>query len=152
MFKNAGAKLMTLSKVIFGIYAAVGVLMAIAGGVAVGGIGGFFVFIFGAAVGVFVAWLSTILLYALGELCENIRAMREGMGYTAPEAQPVDFGNIGQMATNFGNSVSNAATNMSNRFQKSNHSMAASQWVCPNCGKPNAPESAFCTGCGCTKN
>ena len=34
MFKNAGAKLMTLSKVIFGIYAAVGVLMAIAGGVA----------------------------------------------------------------------------------------------------------------------
>lgn len=158
MFKNAGAKLMSLAKVIFVIYAVGGVIAGIGAGFGIGGVGGFFVFILIAAFAVFAAWLSVIMLYAFGELCENIRAMREGMGYVAPEAQQVNFS---QMASNFSSSVSNAAShvssaasNMSNRFQKSgqNQSMAASQWICPNCGKPNAPESAFCTGCGCTKN
>lgn len=153
MFKNAGAKLMSLAKVIFGIYAGIGVIMSIAMGVKIGGIGGFFAFLIGTVVMVLVAWLSTILLYALGELCENVKAIREGMGYSAPQAQSVDFGQFGQMASNFGNSVSNAASNVSSRFQKpQNQSMAAAQWICPNCGKPNGPENAFCTGCGCTKN
>ena len=144
---------MSLAKVIFGIYAGIGVIMSIAMGVKIGGIGGFFAFLIGTVVMVLVAWLSTILLYALGELCENVKAIREGMGYSAPQEQSVNFGQFGQMASNFGNSVSNAASNVSSRFQKpQNQSMAAAQWICPNCGKPNGPENAFCTGCGCTKN
>ena len=154
MFKNAGAKLMSLAKVIFGIYVAIFLIVAIAAGVTTGGVGGFFVFLISLLVGIVIAWLSTILLYAFGELCENTKAIREGMGYSAPQAQQVDFGQFGQMASNFGNSVSNAASNVGSRFQKAPQpqSMAAAQWMCPNCGKPNGPENAFCTGCGCTKN
>ncbi|MCR5122545.1 MAG: hypothetical protein K6B74_09030 [Ruminococcus sp.] len=173
MFKNAGAKLMSLSKVIFGIYAALGVLSAIGIAIGVGSstnfLIGLIVFVVGGAVSILIAWLSTIMLYAFGELCENIRNMREGMGYTAPQEANLsqmanEFGStmssaashIGSAANQFGNTVGNAASQMGARFnqkqQNQTQSMAASQWICPNCGKPNGPENAFCTGCGCTRN
>ena len=185
MFKNAGAKLMSLSKVIFGILAALGILTSVGVGFGVGDetnfIFGFLAFVIGAVIAVLGAWLSTIMLYAFGEMCENIRNMREGMGYTAPQEANLsqmanEFGStmssaashIGNAANQFGNTVGNAASQVSSRFaaQKQQQpmpnaqqpmpdvqqSMAGAQWICPNRGKPNAPGNAFCTGCGCTRN
>ena len=164
MFKNAGARLMAFSKVMFVVFSVIGLLGAIGAAKAAGafnGFLGFIVFVIVLAIGVFSAWISTIAIYAFGELCENIRAMREGMGYSEPEAEHMNFSQIGKMASDIGSSVSSAASNVGSRINSSkqqrqsrprSQSMAASQWICPNCGKPNGPENGFCTGCGCTRN
>ena len=182
MFKNAGAKLTALAKIMFYIQAGAGVIGSLIVGISVGkgigGVGGFFLAVLLIAIigalSVFLAWISTIMLYAFGELCANVMAIREGMGYNAPQQENLKLGEMASKfsnaASNFGssvsNTVSNAANQASSRFgngnggngaprqprQQHRQQMAASQWICPNCGKPNGPENAFCTGCGCTKD
>ena len=163
MFKNAGARLMAFSKIMFILFSLGGLFGAIGAAASLGAITnkfvGFLAFIIVLAIGVLTAWISTIAIYAFGELCENVRAMREGMGYSEPEAEQMNFSQIGQMASNFGSSVSNAASNVGSRINSSrqqrqprSQSAAASRWICPNCGKPNGAENTFCTGCGCTRN
>ena len=92
MFKNAGRKLTTLAKVIFIILCAFAVLMGIGLGVTVGnevnGAAGFFAFLAYTAAGVLGAWLSTIVLYAFGELCENVKMIREGLGFGSGQLPP----------------------------------------------------------------
>ena len=93
MFKNAGRKLTTLAKVIFAIMCVGGLISGISAGAAIGnefsGGVGVIAFLIVTALGVLSAWICTIVIYAFGELCENVRAIREGMGFGQPMPAPM---------------------------------------------------------------
>ena len=73
MFDNAGSKVKKIAKVFFWIavvaYAISGVVMMFGGGR--DGAGGFFVGLLTIALGVLIAWLGTISMYAIGEAAEQ---------------------------------------------------------------------------------
>lgn len=72
MFQNAGKKLKTLAKVFFWIAVILGVILGVA---LAGSTHGLSLIIIPLVV--IGSWLSTIALYAFGELCENVKNISE---------------------------------------------------------------------------
>ncbi len=72
MFRNAGSKLKILAKVFFWITVISGLLVGII--LADGSDGLSLLIIPFAVIG---GWLSTIMMYAFGELCENVKNISE---------------------------------------------------------------------------
>ena len=82
MFKNPGGKLKALAKVFFWLQ----ILLFTVGGIYIMSLGDFeeaLFFLLGIlaiGVGVLIAWLSTIMLYAFGELVESNTQIKELLG------------------------------------------------------------------------
>lgn len=121
MFNNPGGKLKSLAKVFFwlnlilfilgGIFL---IVMAIENDVPMLILAG----VLAIGVGILIAWLSTILLYAFGELVESNTRLAEKVCGGAP--------------------VSSGSA----------YYAAPKPSVCPNCGAALTPGSRFCTTCG----
>ena len=79
MFYNAGKKLRSIAKVLFWVIViavAIETIVRLVNG-DLYGFGGFLIAHVIIAVGVLVAWLSTITLYAFGEMCENVISIED---------------------------------------------------------------------------
>lgn len=74
MFQNAGGKLKTLAKICFCFTVIVGVILALA---TAGNTKGLSLIII--PFSVLVGWLSNLMAYAFGELCENIYCINENV-------------------------------------------------------------------------
>ncbi len=72
MFKNAGSKLKSLARIIFALNVIIGIVVGIVMIKA-----SFVLLIVSVAVGVLIGWLSSIMLYAFGELCENVHEINK---------------------------------------------------------------------------
>ena len=81
MFKNIGKKIKTLAEICCYITISISVLLAFVGAMSLFAaeqfVGGFFVLIFGILIGIFVAWLSTVILYGFGELIDQTQQSTE---------------------------------------------------------------------------
>ena len=74
MFQNAGGKLKALAKVCFALTVIVGVILGLALTKSTHGISLVFI-----PVAVVVGWLSNLMAYAFGELCENVYRINENV-------------------------------------------------------------------------
>ena len=74
MFKNAGSKLKALAKVCFVFTVIVGVILGFALSKSTDGISLVLI-----PVAVIVGWLSNLMAYAFGELCENVYLINENV-------------------------------------------------------------------------
>lgn len=72
MFKNAGSKLKSLARIIFALNVIIGIVVGI-----VMIKTSFVLLIVSVAVGVLIGWLNSIMLYAFGELCENVHEINK---------------------------------------------------------------------------
>lgn len=72
MFKNAGSKLKSLARIIFALNVIIDIVVGIVMIKA-----SFVLLIVSVAVGVLIGWLSSIMLYAFGELCENVHEINK---------------------------------------------------------------------------
>ncbi|MBR4626249.1 MAG: hypothetical protein IKO47_00840 [Ruminococcus sp.] len=125
MFRNAGVKLKVLAKVMF---------FVIWGGIAIvlpimAEEGAFL--LLSVPLGFLVGWLSTLLTYAFGELCENVYEINERQRRNAAE-QP----------------VSRSLFSSSPAPEPSPISTDNDTVKCPSCGKPTATDSKYCLHCG----
>lgn len=120
MFQNAGKKLMGIAKLVFFFYVLVGIIMGIVMMVKVNVLVGLLMIV----VGIVSGWLSTIMLYAFGELCANVYAMTTQVTGSAPNYAPP------AAAPQMGAPAQQAST------------------FCPQCGQPMQPGAASCGNCG----
>ncbi len=74
MFKNAGTQLKTLARICAGLTIVIGIILGITVSKTADSIIFFFVI---ALVSVLIAWVSNILLYAFGELCEDVKKISQ---------------------------------------------------------------------------
>jgi len=77
LFDNAGRRIKNVINILFWISVAAHAISAIIAGIGIGDVGGFFVTVLLIVLGFFVSWLSALLLYAFGELCENIMSVED---------------------------------------------------------------------------
>lgn len=84
MFKNAGQKLKGIAKSMFILTVAIGVIIALA----LMGMTDSPVCLIVIPVAVVIGWINTILLYAFGELCENVYHINETIQTKAYMNQP----------------------------------------------------------------
>ena len=77
LFDNAGRRIKNVINILFWISAIAQAISAIIVGIGIGDVGGFFVAVLLIVLGFFVSWLSALLLYAFGELCENIMSVED---------------------------------------------------------------------------
>ena len=75
-FDNAGRRIKNVVNILFWISVVANSISVIIAGITVGDVGGFFVAILLIVLGFFVSWLGAVLLYAFGELCENIMGIK----------------------------------------------------------------------------
>lgn len=79
MFKNAGEKVMDLSRFVFVLHM---IIFAIAGFI-YGHTFGYgvdvLIGLIGAAIGGFIGFINSIVLYAFGELCANVKSIKEAI-------------------------------------------------------------------------
>lgn len=80
LFDNAGKRIKNSVNVLFWISVIVQAISAITVGIGIGDVGGFFVTILLILLGFFTSWLGALLLYAFGELCENIMSIEDDTG------------------------------------------------------------------------
>jgi hypothetical protein len=127
MFKNSGQKTMDFAKILFVIqlvlYSFLGIAL-ISMGIENGAPGQIVVGAIILVIGVIIAWLNGLIIYAFGTLvgkteenAENTKAM------------------LGKMDTIISKMNAPAAE-------------APKDWFCTECGTKNEPESAFCKECG----
>lgn len=128
MFENAGRKIQTLVKIITIFTIATYILIGIILGVASGSAGFFILFllIFG-VVGTIIAWISGLVLYAFGEMCENIYNIRREM-----------YSISGKI-----NGSQALAYNLSD-----NKMLSSGSWECTECNEINVSTSVYCKNCG----
>ena len=134
MFDNAGQKLKGLAKFIFGFIVVVSCLLAIIGMKSAGGVTLLLI-----PAGIVVGWLSSILLYAFGELCENVNNIAYYNGTakkTVSPSQPVSH--------NYNNTAPKTPI-------KKSLSDNTSYWICPECDEKNSSQARFCRSCGCQR-
>lgn len=77
MFENIGGKIKAYSKIIFVIFAFLGIIFAIATWAAVKGFGGFLLFLLIGALSFIISYLSVMFTYAFGDLVENAQHIRK---------------------------------------------------------------------------
>ncbi|MBR1863775.1 MAG: zinc ribbon domain-containing protein [Ruminococcus sp.] len=128
MFKNSGKKLMGLAKLNFwlltiaGCYAAIGFFDATQG-----------ISLLLIPAAVFLGWLTSILLYAFGELCSNVYNISKN-----------DFTT---------NSDINEQISSADKVENYNGAPPVvtkdtGSWKCKKCGTTNAKVQSFCSECG----
>lgn len=92
MFYNAGRKIQNIAKVLFWIGAVVNTIAAIFAGVGLGAVWKYTIGRAGGPIlavlvtlgliglGILAAWLAVLVLYAFGELCENVMSIEDDTG------------------------------------------------------------------------
>ncbi|MDE6425733.1 MAG: hypothetical protein K2K89_06320 [Ruminococcus sp.] len=74
MFKNAGSKLKVLAKICFWFTVIIGVILGLAMTKSTNGISLVFI-----PFAILIGWLSNLMAYAFGELCENVYHIDENV-------------------------------------------------------------------------
>ena len=86
-----------------------------------------------------VFWFWMLLLYAFGELCENVYELNHSSRVTFYD----DYERFKEGQKNKGSLESVLTNNPALDSQK--------VWICPSCKKENRYSSQSCVNCGCTK-
>lgn len=115
MFKNAGGKIMLLAKFNTIVWIIVGILVGVSFSYSV-------FMIISIVSGIVLGWYSSILLYAFGELCQNINTLTNGDGYSGGSLKSRSYSSNPIVNANIG-------------------------WKCPKCGIQNMNENKYCSKC-----
>lgn len=142
MFDNIGEKIKGYAKFIFAIYVIAGVIGAIVTWVAVGGFGGFLLFLLVAAFSVIIGYLSVMFVYAFGDLVENTARIRKN----TEEIYNIDYETYSHIYDR------DAKKNTANPTPISSNVHYSSSWRCSVCDVQNNAEDKFCKGCGSVRS
>ena len=134
MFENPGGKIKSIVKTVYIIEVIAVVIAAIA---AWNDMGEFWLFVVILALGIGVAYLSAIGLYAFGELVENSTIIAENSSRTSAPPRNI----ITPQSTTSSESIT---TKTYQTHPKNTNKNAF--WVCPTCHKEN---QMICGTCGC---
>ena len=133
MFDNVGKKLQVVAK----IYMWIGILISVIVGIITASdaqSGGFFIFLLIAVFGSVGSYLSSLFLYAFGEMVENIASIEDDTGYFRRRTMKKDKDET-EAAKNTGHTFSGSRT-------------ADGKKKCKSCGAENLVGNEVCTACG----
>ena len=141
MFNNVGRKL----KAIAGIFAWVGIIASIVLGIVIIDALSFLVGLLVIAIGSLASWISSLGLYAFGELVDNSTIVANQYRESGYEEKAPGF-----KETFFPNFGANNTAPKSTVYGSSNQSSTAPTKYCPHCGE--AVRTSICGMCGQRNN
>lgn len=160
MFDNAGKKLKVLAKVLFVVSIVGGIGGGIASMIAVGGIEGFGILIGSIAAGIIGGWISSLPLYALGEIHENceytvreidvlnnkLSALSENKNDSSADGKATK--NSAAESSSFNYKKNTTAANKNAGGSSTLYSKNEPTIKCPFCGEENPVHKVYCNKCG----
>ena len=130
MYNNAGKSIKNLTKVIVGIEMALAVIAGIA--IMVSGGLGFWLGLLVAGLGCFFAWVGGLVMYAYGDIADNLQAIRNK---TVGEEEKVEY------TVETGKKVMIEA-----------ELLAEGAWECVSCKTQNPLKRQYCIKCGTNRD
>ena len=142
MFNRAGNSIKKIVKAVTAIQIIISVVLGITGWAVISGnrgSGGFFVALLIIAIGCFSAWLSGLLLYAYGDIADNVELIREAITENTVPTAPAAPAAAAEMKAATGEIKTPVQT------------VSGEKWKCASCGYINAPDKNYCVNCNVTK-
>ena len=137
-FENSGTMIKKLACILFVVAILASLICAIAFGKDRYGDFNFWAFLGILAGGVIGSFISSLFLYAFGDITENIKAMAAASVETAKAAK----------ATARATESTSASKPVSYSNSRATISATADTWICKKCGTKNKKGNLYCVDCG----
>lgn len=145
MFDNIGEKIKGYAKFIFVVSFILGIIGAIASWIAVGGFGGFMLFLLIGTLAFVLAYLSVMFVYAFGDLVGNAARIRKN----TEELYNINYETYSNI---YDMNKTKSAPLTDQKPQAASNSNPDTKplkgWICQKCDYRNPEGIKYCRGCG----